>query len=129
MIEEFLRDNWLSVAAFLVNGVWAWAWWSLRKQFVTVESHGRCQQERGARFTAVEARMEALAHRLDLVERDVKGLPTVQGISNLNVELEKVRGELQGFRGEMAGQRDFMKRMERQLGLLVENELRGARNV
>lgn len=126
-MEEFIKDNWLNLAILAVQGLWGWLWWSLRKQFVSVETHEECRDKRGKRMGEVENGMATLAHRLEIVEREVKALPTVQGINMLNVELEKLRGEMQGFRAEMRGQRDFMQRTERQISLLIENELKGAR--
>ena len=126
-MEEFLKDNWLNLVVLAVQGLWGWLWWSLRKQFVSVESHTACQDKRGKRLGEAEGSIAALVHRLEIVERDVKALPTVQGINTLTVELEKLRGEMQGYRADMQGQRDFMQRTERQITLLIENELKGAR--
>lgn len=126
-MEEFLKDNWLNLTILAVQGLWGWLWWSLRKQFVSVETYTECQDKRGKRLGENEAAIGALTHRLEIVERDVRALPTVQGINALNIELEKLRGEMQGFRGEMKGQRDFMQRTERQISLLLENELKGGR--
>lgn len=126
-MEEFIVQNWLTLTTLLLQGLWGWLWWSLRKQFVSVETHTACQDRRGRRLGDAESGIAALAHRLEIVERDVKALPTVQGINDLSVALERLRGEMQGFRAEMAGQRDFMQRTERQITLLIENELKGAR--
>lgn len=127
-MEEFIKDNLLSIVLFAIQGLWGWAWWSLRKQFVSVDTHTDCQEKRGKRLGELEGEIIALEHRLEIVEREVKALPTVQGINTLTVELEKLRGEMQGFRAEMQGQRDFMKRTERQITLLIDNELRVNRN-
>lgn len=126
-MQEFIQQNWLTLLALAVQVLWGWVWWSLRKQFVSVDAHTACQDKRGKRLEEVEGGIAALVHRLEIVERDVKALPTVQGINTLSVELEKLRGEMQGFRAEMKGQRDFMQRTERQISLLIENELKGAR--
>lgn len=126
-MEEFIRQNWLTLATLILQGLWGWLWWSLRKQFVSVDTHNACQDKRGKRLGDLESGLGTLTHRLEIVERDVKALPTVQGINTLSVELEKLRGEMQGFRAEMKGQRDFMQRTERQISLLIENELKGAR--
>lgn len=127
-MEEFIKDNWLSLAIVVVQVLWGWVLWSLKKQFVSVDAHGACQSTKRKRLGTLEVDLGGLSHRLDIVERDVKALPTVQGINLLSIELEKVRGELVGFRSEMTGQREFMKRTERQISLLIENELRGARS-
>lgn len=126
-MEDFIRNNWLTLLLLSVQGLWGWALWALRKQFVSTESHAACQDKRSKRFVEAESCIAGLAHRLEIVERDIRTLPTVQGINLLSVELEKVRGELVGFRAEMQGQRDFMKRTEHQITLLIENELKGAR--
>lgn len=126
-MEDFIKENWLNLAILAAQGLWGWLWWSLRKQFVSVESHEECRDKRGKRLGEAESGIATLIHRLEIVERDVKALPTVQGINTLSVELEKLRGEMQGFRAEMKGQRDFMQRTERQISLLIENELKGAR--
>lgn len=126
-MEDFIRDNWLTLLLLSVQGLWGWALWALRKQFVSTENHAACQDKRGKRFVEAETCIASLAHRLEIVERDVKALPTVQGINTLMVELEKVRGEMQGYRADMQNQRDLMQRTERQIALLIENELKGAR--
>lgn len=126
-MQEFLQENWLTLVVFAAQGLWGWLWWSLRKQFVSVETHASCQDNRGKRLGEAEGSIAALEHRLVIMERDVKTLPTVHGINQLSVELEKLRGDLQGFRAEMKGSRDFMQRTERQISLLIENELKGAR--
>ena len=126
-MEDFIRENWLTLAVLIAQGLWGWALWSLRKQFVTVETHAACQDKRGKLIDEAGDGIAALEHQVEIMERDVKALPTVQGINTLSVELERLRGEMQGFRAEMAGQRDFMQRTERQITLLIENELKGAR--
>ena len=126
-MEEFLKNNWINLAILAAQGIWGWLWWSLRKQFVSVETHTACQNMLGKRLGKAENDIAALAHQLEIVGRDVMALPTVQGINDLCVALERVRGEMQGFRAEMSGQRDFMQRTERQITLLIENELNGAR--
>jgi hypothetical protein len=127
-MEEFLRSNWLSLLVLVVQGLWGWLWWSLDKKFVDAKTYEAHQDKRGKRMGEVEASIAALAHRMDIAEREVKALPTVQGIHGLSVELEKLRGEIQGFRVEISGQRDFMQRTERQITMLFENELKGGRS-
>ena len=126
-MEEFIKQDWLTLATLILQGLWGWLWWSLRKQFVSVDAHNACQDKRGKRLGDAESNLASITHRLEVVERDMKALPTVQGINTLSVELERLRGEMQGFRAEMKGQRDFMQRTERQISLLIENELKGAR--
>jgi hypothetical protein len=127
-MEEFLQNNWLSLAIVCVQAVWGWILWSLRKQFVSLEEHEKSRMQHGERMGTLESGASVLSHRLDIVEHDINSLPTAQGISELTVSLERLRGEMMGVRAEMSGQRDSMKAIERQLALLMENELRGSRD-
>jgi hypothetical protein len=129
MMEQFLLDNWLSLAIVCIQAVWGWLLWSLRKQFISAEEHAESRKQIDARMDGIENKADALAHRVDMVEREVRALPaTEKGMNDLGIAMERVRGELVGLRAEVAGQRDSMKAIERQLSLLMENELRGNRD-
>jgi len=124
---DFLQEHWLSIITFTLHGLWVWLWWSLHQHFVSLDTFAAYKADQEKLFAAAEKERTELRHRLDAMEKAVQALPTVTGIHNLNMELEKVRGELQGFRSEMAGQRDFMQRTERQITMLFENELKGTK--
>ncbi|MDR1359477.1 MAG: DUF2730 domain-containing protein [Deltaproteobacteria bacterium] len=128
-MEQFFLDNWLSVAVLAFQGLWGWLLWSLRKQFVSAEAHEEARRQHAGRMDGIEDEVGNLSRRVDLVERDAQSLPALaQGMNDLGICLERLRGEVMGLRAEMAGQKDAMKAIERQMALLMENELRGARD-
>ena len=128
-METFLTDNWLSVAILCIQGVWSWVLWSMRKQFVSAETYDEARKQHGERMGVVENDVSVLVHRMDMVEREVRALPAIEkSMNDLGISVERVRGELAGLRAETTGVKDGMKGVERQLSLLMENELRGTRD-
>ena len=133
MMEQFLLDNWLSLAIVCIQVIWGWLLWSLRKQFVSAEEHVESRKQIDVRMDGIENKIDALTHRVDMMERDVRSLPTVaQKITELGISVERLRGEISGeimsIRSSQDGQRDTSRRIEHQLTLLMENELRGGRD-
>jgi len=125
-MNEFLLRWGILIAFLAVQGVWGWVLWSLKKQFVPAEKLTEYQEKKGKRIGSVETDVNTLKHRMDSVEAAIKALPTVQGIHDLTVELERARGEMRGLSAEMTAARDSMKSAERQMMLLLEHALRGS---
>lgn len=128
-MEELLQNNWLTIAVTCVQVLWGWLVWSLRKQFVSAEAHAESRKRQDERMAGIENEIDALTRRADMAERDVRAMPdVVQGMGKLGISVERLRGEVVGLRTEMSGQKDAMNAIERQLSLLMENELRGPRD-
>ena len=132
-MEELLQNNWLTIAVTCVQVLWGWLVWSLRKQFVSMEEHAEARKQQDDRMGGIENEIDSLTRRADMTERDVRAMvramPSIEkGMNDLGISVERLRGEVMGLRAEMSGQKDVMKAIERQLSLLMENELRGARD-
>ena len=132
-MEELLQNNWLTIAVTCVQVLWGWLVWSLRKQFVSMEEHAEARKQQDDRMGGIENEIDSLTSRADMTERDVRAMvrtmpPIEKGMNDLGISVERLRGEVVGLRAEMSGQKDVMKAIERQLSLLMENELRGARD-
>jgi len=81
----------------LIQALFGWALWSIRKEFVSRES---CAKQHGACKSVAK------------LEREIEKL-----------DLTSLRVALEATRAEMAGVRELLARTEYQLGLLMEHHL------
>lgn len=107
-----------SIILLLVQLLFAWGIWSLRKMFVRkadCDNHCRAFDDSNHELKRADA---ALAARLD-------GLPSGGELHTLRVELTAVKGEILALAVQVKGQNDVMARLERSLDMLVNHHIKG----
>lgn len=92
----------------LVVSAWAWLY-----------------SRRAQRIAATEHKVETIEQRLRSVEHTVEYLPTHASWTDLNVGIGALRGDLSTAGAQIRGLGAGLKRVEHQISLLMENELRG----
>lgn len=98
-------------ALLVVQGLFAWAIWSLRKEFVRKDDHS--------------ASCATLEQRLVAVEQHLDHLPTAEQWQQLHVAIEEMRGGHKVVLAKLEGQGEVLKRIEHPVHLLMEHHLRG----
>ncbi|GAB6124312.1 DUF2730 family protein [Humidesulfovibrio idahonensis] len=110
--------NVLSLVIVVIQGLLAWALWSLRKQFVSTEHcDGKC--------TGMAEKHAALAQAQAKLEQVQQALPDAAEVQALQVQLTEIEGSIKTVMATVQGQAELMQRIERPLNLLLEHHLRG----
>ncbi len=110
--------NIVSLVLVVIQGVLAWALWSLRKQFVSTEHcDGKC--------TAMAEKHAALSQAQAQLEQAQKALPDADEVQAMAVQLAEIEGSIKAVMATVQGQAELMQRIERPLHLLLEHHLRG----
>ena len=99
----------------LVQGLFAWALWTLRRAFVRgdeylrhLEQEGRRRQEQAMRVTTLEGRLQSLEQKVAL-------LPDAQALGDLAAAVESLRGDIKAVDMRITGVDRLMLRLERAL--------------
>ena len=100
-------------ALLLLQGLLAWGWWSLRREFVRKDDHS--------------ASCSTLSQRLSAVEQHLDRVPTLEHWQQVQVAIEEMRGGHRVVLAQLAGQGEILKRIEHPVQLLLEHHLRGER--
>lgn len=79
------------------------------------------------RHAATDEQLKALEARVGVAETRLEMLPTVHSWSDMREEIAKISGGVDRTATEIHGLGKGLDRVERQVGLLMENELRGSR--
>jgi DNA-binding FrmR family transcriptional regulator len=109
--------NVLSLVLVVIQGLLAWALWSLRKQFVSAEHcDGKC--------TAMSEKHAALSRAQVQLEQAQKALPNADEVQAMAVQLAAIEGSIKTVEATVRGQSEVMQRIERPLNLLLEHHLR-----
>ncbi|AGW12826.1 DUF2730 family protein [Megalodesulfovibrio gigas] len=98
-------------ALLLVQALFGWAMWSLRKEFVRKDDHSLS--------------CSSLAQRLVAVEQHLDRMPTAEQWQQLQVAIEEMRGGHKVVLAKLEGQGEVLKRIEHPVHLLMEHHLRG----
>ncbi len=110
--------NALSLVLVVIQGLLAWALWSLRKQFVA-RSHcdQQCQQTSNKQ-AETDLALASLKQAQD-------ALPSADEVANMRVQLAEIEGSIKAVMATVQGQADLMQRIERPLNLLLEHHVSG----
>ncbi len=103
------------IIVLIIQGLLAWALWSIRHAFVREEDYaehleheGHLRQEESARITALEGRLLSLDERIAL-------LPDASSLNDLAKVVESLRGDLKAIDMRITGVDRLMQRLERAL--------------
>ena len=94
-----------SLLVLLVQGLFAWALWSLRRAFVRAEDYS-LHVQRDARREAASAR------RFDAREQHLRLAPDTADMAGLHSELAALRGEMQALNARISGLDRLLERLE-----------------
>ena len=94
-----------SLLVLLVQGLFAWALWSLRRAFVRQDDYVLHVRRDARREAATERRLNALEDRLRL-------LPDTAALTGLHDELAALRGEMQALHARISALDKLLDRLE-----------------
>ena len=94
-----------SLLVLLVQGLFAWALWSLRRAFVRTEDYA-LHVQRDARREAATAR------RLGTLEEHQRLTPDTADMAGLHNELAALRGDMQALNARISGLDRLLERLE-----------------
>lgn len=105
------------LAALLVQAVFVWLVWSMRKAFVTAEKCAACQK-------ALSGQVEEMDKRQEVAEVKMQGVPSYSDLTEVLKELESVRGDIKEVRAFQEGQQQSLTRIEKQMDMLMDHHMR-----
>jgi uncharacterized protein (DUF3084 family) len=125
-------DNWWSIAInaaslllLILQGVLAWAMWSLRKQFVSSTDCGEKCKAAANKHAELEQAQTRLAQEQARLEQAQEALPSADEVANMRVQLAEIEGSIRAVMATVQGQAELMHRIERPLNLLLEHHVSG----
>ena len=102
---DIFSSHGASLLVLLVQGLFAWALWSLRRAFVRTEDYALHVQR--------EARHEsATARRLGTLEEHLRLAPDTADMAGLHSDLAALRGEIQALNARITGLDRLLERLE-----------------
>ena len=102
---DIFSSNGASLLVLLVQGLFAWALWSLRRAFVRTEDYA-LHLQRDAR------RESATARRLGTLEEHLRLTPDTADMAGLHNKLAALRGEMQALNARISGLDRLLERLE-----------------
>lgn len=105
MPVEIFSSSGASMLVLLVQGLFAWALWSLRRAFVRQDDY-LLHTQRDARRDAVTAR------RLNALEEHLRLAPDNADLAGLHSALAALRGEMQALNARISGLDRLLNRLE-----------------
>lgn len=97
-----------TLLVLIVQGLFAWALWSLRRAFI--------RSDEFALHVSREIRaQQSLEKRLNLLENKVGQLPDVEALHSLAAAVESLRGDIKVVDARISGVDRLMVRLERAL--------------
>lgn len=106
-VDTIFTDG-AAVLVLVVQGLFAWSLWSLRRVFVRSDEFG-LHLNREAR------ERQSLENRLTALESRVAQLPDVEALNSLAAAVESLRGDIKVVDARISGVDRLMVRLERAL--------------
>lgn len=107
MLTDIFTSPGASLLILIVQGLFAWALWSLRRAFVRNDDYLLHLQRESRRESAT-------ARRLSALEEHLRQMPAGDDLAGLHGELAALRGEIQALNARISG----LDRQEDRLRLL-----------
>ncbi|WP_297828309.1 DUF2730 family protein [uncultured Desulfovibrio sp.] len=105
MLTDIFTSPGASLLILVIQGLFAWALWSLRRVFVRGDDYQMHLQR--------EARREAAtARRLNALEEHLRQMPAGEDMAGLHGELAALRGEIQALNVRISGLDRLLERLE-----------------
>lgn len=118
MFEWLLK--WYPLILIVISALSAYALLWMRGQFVSKEEFNAVADAVGK--AATHSDVENLTTRVIELEKKV---PDTKALTDLALRAEKLQGQIDTLEAQLEGFSSLMKRVETQVHLLLENELRG----
>lgn len=97
-----------------------WAWWSLKRVFVTRADFESRKAATDARLDAIEDRQYNRTTALQQIDFKLDNLPTSEEVQGLALSLKGMEGDLKGIRAQMQGLSHATARLERAVDMFTE---------
>lgn len=107
MLTTFWADG-AAVLVLLIQGLFAWALWSLRRVFVRSDEFGLYQHR-------MLREQQSLENRLIALEGRVTQMPDGEALASLAAAVESLRGDIKVVDARISGVDRLMLRLERAL--------------
>lgn len=108
MTADIFSSSGASLLVLVIQGLFAWALWSLRRAFVRQDDYLLHMQRDGRREAATSRRLCALEETLRL-------MPGNADLTGLHSEVSALRGEMQALTVRIAGLDRLLERLEHNL--------------
>ena len=115
----------LPVVVLVVQGLFAWFLWSLRRNFVSCDACASVRAEYDKRQAEHDKRLGCVAAEGKELRVILSNLPTVKDVHELGREVERVQGGQEALRESVKSLAVSIDRLERPLNLLLEHQING----
>ena len=105
MAADIFSSSGASILVLIVQGLFAWALWSLRRAFVRQDDY-LLHMQRDVRREAATAR------RICALEENLRLMPGNGDLAGLHAELSTLRGEIQALSARISGLDRLLERLE-----------------
>ena len=105
MTADIFSSSGASILVLIVQGLFAWALWSLRRAFVRQDDY-LLHMQRDVRREAATAR------RICALEENLRLMPGNGDLAGLHAELSTLRGEIQALSARISGLDRLLERLE-----------------
>lgn len=123
-MTEDLIWRWLPIVILVVQGLFAWAAWSMRKKFVSCEDCAKAQKNICVAVEKDLQEVESKADgRLKTLEHSVQGLASSDDIKVLMREVGELRGGQMAMEEAVKGLGKSLDRIDGPLTLLIQHHL------
>lgn len=108
--------NWGWLAALVLQGLLTWTSWSMRKAYAS-----------SSEVANLERKLQEESSARQMLELKLHSMPTIAAFHALVERIGGIAGDVKAAATEINGVGAGLKRIENQVALLMENELRGNR--
>ena len=98
----------IPVVLMVIQGLFAWAVWSLTKRFVTSDACEECRKKIGHEVAAMQSRQTS-------IESSIRELPSKTELHELALTMKDLQGELKGMQASVETLKTMTNRQEEYL--------------
>jgi len=106
------------------GGLFAWAWWSIRREMVTKDHLATELARHDEEHQILERRLADGDRRFSAIIADMQSLPRRQDLDDLKERLGGVEGSVMALQATIEGQSEVFRRIENTLNMLLEDRLK-----
>lgn len=122
MIDDIKAWSWL--VAIVVNALFAWIVWSLRRKFVTRDDYEADRAKLRAAQASLAREHESVLASQAALTAAINNLPTAKDMHDISLSIAEMRGGMLVLAEKMDGQAELQVRVENQLNLLMRGHMR-----
>ena len=117
----------LPVGVLIVQGLFVWSMWSLRRNFVTCDSCQATRAEYEKRQADYDKRLGCVAADGRELRASLDNLPKAKDLHEVAKEVEAVRGGQEALRESVKSLAVSIDRLDKPIQLLLEHHINGDR--